>query len=57
MDDDGIDELFVANDSALEVNRYVWRDGSPVKETIYRYPKDSDFITWNITEASGELPF
>jgi hypothetical protein len=57
VDEDGIDELYVANDSALEVNRYVWRAGSPVKETIYRYPKDADFITWNICPADSNLVF
>ena len=57
LDDDGVDELYVANDSGLEVNRYVWRGGLPVKETIYRYPKGADFMTWNISPASGDLVF
>lgn len=57
LDGNGTDELYVANDRALEVNRYMWQAGSPVKETIYRYPKGSDFITWNICEASGEPGF
>jgi hypothetical protein len=57
LDEDGTDELYVANDDDLEVNRYVWRNGLPVKETIYRYPKGADFMTWNITAARGKLPF
>jgi hypothetical protein len=57
LDQDGVDELYVANDDRLEVNRYVWRSGVPVKETIYTYPKGSDFMTWNICAATGTLPF
>ncbi len=57
LDGDNVDELYVANDDGLEVNRYVWRAGVPVKETIYTYPKGSDFMTWNITAARGKLPF
>jgi len=57
LDGDGADELYVANDDHLEVNRYVWRAGAPVKETIYTYPKGSDFMTWNITATTGALPF
>jgi hypothetical protein len=57
LDGNGTDELYVANDRALEVNRYMRQAGSPVKETIYRYPKGSDFITWNIREAERTLPF
>jgi hypothetical protein len=56
LDGDNLDELYVANDDHLEVNRYVWRAGAPVKETIYTYPKGSDFMTWNISPARGTLP-
>ncbi len=48
LDDDGVDELYVANDNAGEVNRYRWQDGSPVKETLYTHPEGLSGFTWNI---------
>ncbi len=55
LDDDGIDELYVANDNAGEVNRYVWRDGSPVKENLYTHPEGLSGFTWNIMPVPVEL--
>ena len=55
LDDDGIDELYVANDNAGEVNRYVWRDGSPVKTTLYTHPEGLSGFTWNIMPVPAEL--
>jgi hypothetical protein len=57
LDGDGVDELYVANDDHHEVNCYRWKQGSPVKETIYRYPKDADYLTWNIMPAPAPLIF
>jgi hypothetical protein len=55
LDGDGIDELYVANDNAGEVNRYVWRDGSPVKTTLYTHPEGLSGFTWNIMPVPAEL--
>jgi hypothetical protein len=57
LDGDGVDELYVADDDHHEVNRYRWKQGSPVKETIYRYPQRADYLTWNIMPVPVELIF
>ena len=48
LDGDGRDELYVASDHHKEVRRYVWKDGRPVRETIYRRPDDRPIFTWNL---------
>jgi hypothetical protein len=55
LDGDGIDELYVANDDHGEVNRYIWRDGAPVKETLYTHPEGLSGFTWNIMPVPVEL--
>ncbi len=55
LDEDGVDELYVANDEGGEVNRYLWVDGNPVKETLYTYPEGLSGFTWNIMPAPVEL--
>ncbi len=55
LDDDGTDELYVANDNAGEINRYLWQDGSPVKETLYTHPEGLSGFTWNIMPVPVEL--
>ena len=40
---------------AAQVNRYVWTDGQPVKETLYTHPEGLSGFTWNITTAPVEL--
>jgi len=55
LDDDGVDELYVANDNAGEINRYRWKDGSPVKETLYTHPEGLSGFTWNIMPVPVEL--
>jgi hypothetical protein len=55
LDDDGIDELYVANDNAGEINRYRWQDGSPVKETLYTHPEGLSGFTWNIMPVPVEM--
>ena len=37
LDGDGVDELYVANDDHGEIDRYVWIDGEPMKETLYTF--------------------
>ncbi len=55
LDGDGTDELYVANDDAGSIDRYVWRDGSPVKTTLYTHPDGLSGFTWNIMPAPVEL--
>ena len=55
LDDDGVDELYVANDNAGEINCYRWKDGSPVKETLYTHPEGLSGFTWNIMPVPVEL--
>jgi hypothetical protein len=49
LDEDGRDELYVASDDQHEVRRYVWRDGSPQREVLYRYPGAMPGFTWSLT--------
>ncbi len=35
-------------DSAAEVNRYVWKDGSFQKTTLYKHPGGLSGFTWNL---------
>ncbi len=51
----GTDELYVANDDDAEVNRYLWVDGEPLKETLYTYPAGLSGFTWNIMPAPVDL--
>ena len=55
LDGDGIDELYVANDDDGEINRYLWIDGEPMKETLYSYPEGLSGFTWNIMPAPLEI--
>jgi hypothetical protein len=55
LDEDGIDELYVASDSHKEVRRYVWKDGKPEREVIYAHPDDISLFTWNIMPVPVEL--
>jgi hypothetical protein len=55
LDGDGLDELYVANDDEGEVNRYVWQDGSPVRELLYTHPEGLSGFTWNIMPAPLSL--
>jgi hypothetical protein len=55
LDGDGIDELYVASDKHKELRRYVWRDGRPIRETIYRRPDARPIFTWNLMPAPVEL--
>ena len=55
LDGDGIDELYVANDDDGEINRYVWKDGTPVREHLYTHPEGLSGFTWNIMPAPISL--
>ena len=45
---DGASELYVASDRHKELRRYVWKDGKPVREVIYRRADDRPIFTWNL---------
>ena len=51
LDEDGVDELYVASDKHDEIRRYRWQDGEPVREVIYRHTDDLSRFTWNLTSA------
>jgi hypothetical protein len=55
LDGNGIDELYVANDDAGEVNRYVWVDGEPQRELLYTHPEGLSGFTWNIMPCPTAL--
>ncbi len=55
LDGDGVDELYVANDDDGEINRYLWIDGEPMKETLYTHPEGLSGFTWNIMPAPLEV--
>jgi hypothetical protein len=55
LDGDGRDELYVANDKAKQLNRYVWADGKPARETIHTSTSPSSALTWNLMPVPGEL--
>ncbi len=55
LDGDGIDELYVASDKQRELRRYVWRNGAPEREVIYRRETPQAILTWNITPVPVEL--
>lgn len=48
LDEDGIDELYVASDRDGEIRRYVWRDGQPEREVIHRHTDGLSRFTWNL---------
>jgi len=48
LDGDGTDELYVANDDAKEIDRYVWEGGKPRRETIYKRSSPLPVLTWNL---------
>jgi hypothetical protein len=55
LDGDGVDELYAANDKAKQVNRYVWVEGKPVRETIYTSTSPNAVLTWNLMPVPVEL--
>lgn len=48
LDGDGLDELYVADDKGLEINRYRYENGAFAKETLYHYPEGLKGFTWNL---------
>ena len=48
LDEDGVDELYVASDKHKEVRRYVWNGTKLVRELIYTRPDNRPIFTWNL---------
>ena len=55
LDEDGVDELYVASDRDGEVRSYVWNDGEFAKEVIHKHPGGLEGFTWNIMPVPVEL--
>jgi hypothetical protein len=55
LDADGVSELYVASDKHKELRRYLWKDGKPVREVIYRRGDDRPIFTWNLMPVPVEL--
>jgi hypothetical protein len=55
LDEDGVEELYVASDKHGEVRQYVWDDGEFVKEVIHVHPGGLHGFTWNIMPVPVEL--
>ena len=55
LDGDGVGELYVASDKHKEVRRYVWKNGRPVRDVIYRRGDDRPIFTWNLMPVPVEL--
>ena len=51
LDEDNLDELYVASDKHDEIRRYLWRDGKPMREVIHRHTDGLSRFTWNLMPA------
>ena len=57
LDDNGVDELYVANDNGDNVNRYTWQDGGFHKELLWSFSDGLARFTWNLTPIQvGLIP-
>ncbi len=52
LDEDGVDELYVASDRDSEIRRYVWRDGKAERQVIHRHTDGLSRFTWNLMPAA-----
>jgi len=48
LDEDGVDELYVASDRDGEIRRYTWRDGQAERQVIHRHTDGLSRFTWNL---------
>lgn len=55
LDEDGIDELYVASDKHGEIRRYVWKDGEARREVIHSHSDSLSRFTWNLMPVPVEL--
>ena len=51
LDEDGVDELYVASDRDGEIRQYVWIDGQPDRLVIHRHTDGLSRFTWNLMPA------
>jgi hypothetical protein len=54
LDEDGVDELYVASDRDGEIRRYVWRDGKPDRQVIHSHTDGLSRFTWNLMPVPVE---
>lgn len=55
LDEDGVDELYVASDKHDEIRRYLWRNGEPQRQVIHRHTDGLSRFTWNLMPAPIEM--
>lgn len=55
LDEDGVDELYVASDDDREIRRYVWGEDGPMRRVIHRRTDARPILTWNLMAAPSEL--
>ena len=55
LDGDGTDELYVASDRHKQLRRYVWKNGKPKRQIIYRRPDNRPIFTWNLMPVWGSV--
>jgi hypothetical protein len=55
LDEDGVDELYVASDKHGEVRQYVWKNGQFEKEVIHTHAGGLNGFTWNIMPVAVDL--
>jgi hypothetical protein len=57
LDGDRADELYVANDAAGRVDRYIWRSGAPQRSILHTRAAGEKVLTWSIAPApAAALP-
>ena len=54
LDEDGVDELYVASDRDGEIRRYVWRDGQAERQVIHSHTDGLSRFTWNLMPVAVE---
>jgi hypothetical protein len=55
LDEDGVDELYVASDKHGEVRQYVWKNGQFEREVIHTHAGGLNGFTWNIMPVAVDL--
>jgi hypothetical protein len=54
LDEDGVDELYVASDRDGEIRRYLWRDGQAERQVIHSHKDGLSRFTWNLMAVPVE---
>jgi hypothetical protein len=55
LDDDGVDELYVASDKHDEIRSYRWHNGEPQRQVLHRHTDGLSRFTWNLMPAPVEI--